>query len=132
MASYYVCVHAKSLSHIQLFVTPWIVVHQVLCPWDSPGKHTGVGFHALLQGFFLTQVLNRSRLWLLHWQAGFLPLSHLGSPYTMYSILQLAFFIQPYKIQLYRDLQIQFINFHSHFYLEVYLYIHKKMFNTSI
>ena len=23
-----------------------------LCPWDSPGKNTGVGSHALLQGIF--------------------------------------------------------------------------------
>ena len=27
-------------------------------PWDSPGKNTGVGCHALLQGIFLTQGLN--------------------------------------------------------------------------
>ena len=26
-----------------------------LCPWDSRGKNTGVGCHALLQGIFLTQ-----------------------------------------------------------------------------
>ena len=26
------------------------------CPWDSPGKNTGVGCHCLLQGIFLTQV----------------------------------------------------------------------------
>jgi len=31
-----------------------------LCPWDSPGKNTGVGYHALLQGLFLTQGLNPS------------------------------------------------------------------------
>ena len=46
------------LSHVQLFVTPWTValpgssVHG-----NSPGKDTGLGF-ALLQGIFLTQVLN--------------------------------------------------------------------------
>ena len=28
------------------------------CPWDSPGKNTGVGCHALLQGIFLTQGSN--------------------------------------------------------------------------
>ena len=27
----------------------------LLCPWDFPGKNTGVGFHALLQAIFLTQ-----------------------------------------------------------------------------
>ena len=28
---------------------------RLLCPWDSPGKDTGVGCHALLQGIFPTQ-----------------------------------------------------------------------------
>ena len=28
------------------------------CPWDSPGKNTGVGCHAILQGIFPTQGLN--------------------------------------------------------------------------
>ena len=31
---------------------------RLLCPWDSPGKSTGVGCHALLQGIFPTQGLN--------------------------------------------------------------------------
>ena len=31
---------------------------RLLCPWDSSGKNTGVGCHALLQGIFLTQGLN--------------------------------------------------------------------------
>ena len=31
---------------------------RLLCPWDSPGKNTGVGCHALLQGIFPTQGLN--------------------------------------------------------------------------
>ena len=26
-------------------------------PWDSPGKNIGVGFHALLQGIFQSQVI---------------------------------------------------------------------------
>ena len=29
--------------------------NRLLCPWDSPGKNTGVGCHALLQGIFPTQ-----------------------------------------------------------------------------
>ena len=28
---------------------------RLLCPWDSPGKKTGLGCHALLQGVPLTQ-----------------------------------------------------------------------------
>ena len=31
---------------------------RLLCPWDSAGKCTGVGCHALLQGIFLTQGSN--------------------------------------------------------------------------
>ena len=29
-------------SHVQLFLTLWIVAHRILCPWDSPGKNTAV------------------------------------------------------------------------------------------
>jgi len=28
---------------------------RLLCPWDSPGKNTGLGCHVLLQGIFPTQ-----------------------------------------------------------------------------
>ena len=28
---------------------------RLLCPWDFPGKNTGVGCRFLLQGIFLTQ-----------------------------------------------------------------------------
>ena len=38
----------------------------ILCPWDSPGKNTGVGCHFLLQRIFPTQELNLCLLWLLH------------------------------------------------------------------
>jgi len=31
---------------------------RLLCPWDFPGKSTGVGCHFLLQEIFLTQGLN--------------------------------------------------------------------------
>ena len=41
-----------SLSRVQLFVTPWSLA-RFLCPWDSPGKHTGVQNRPLLQGMFL-------------------------------------------------------------------------------
>ena len=39
-------------SHVRLFVTPWTLI---LCPQDSPGRNTGVGYHALLQGIFPAQ-----------------------------------------------------------------------------
>ena len=31
---------------------------RLLCPWDTPGKNTGVGCRSLLQGIFLTQGFN--------------------------------------------------------------------------
>ena len=31
---------------------------RLLCPWDFPGKNTGVGCHSLLQEIFLTKGLN--------------------------------------------------------------------------
>ena len=51
---------------------------RLLCPWNFPGKNTGVGCHFLLQGIFLTQGSNPS---LLCWQVDSLPLSHQGSPF---------------------------------------------------
>ena len=44
---------------------------RLLCPWDSLGKSTRVGWHALLQRFFLTQGSNpgllHCSLILYHW-----------------------------------------------------------------
>ena len=36
-------------SRVQLCATPWTAAHQAPCPWDSPGKNTGVGCHFRLQ-----------------------------------------------------------------------------------
>ena len=36
----------------------WTVAHELLCPWNSPGKNSGVGSHSLLQGLFLIQGSN--------------------------------------------------------------------------
>ena len=51
-------------------------LRDLLCPWDSPGRDTGVGCHSLLQGTFLTQ---RSKLGLLHGRQILYHLSHQGS-----------------------------------------------------
>ena len=55
---------------------------------DSPGKNTGVGCHALLQGIFPTQGWNPRLLCLLYWQVSSLPLSYLGSPIWLQTPLQ--------------------------------------------
>ena len=49
---------------------------RLLCPWDFPGKNTGVGCHFHLQRVFPTQGSNPSLLCLLHWQVDSLPLSN--------------------------------------------------------
>ena len=43
--------HAKSLQSCPTLCDPMDPA-KVHCPWDSPGKNTGVGCHALLQGIF--------------------------------------------------------------------------------
>ena len=59
----------KSLSRVQLFVTPWT--------WNSPGQNTGVGSLSLLQGIFPTQGSNPG---LPHCGRILYHLSHKGSP----------------------------------------------------
>ena len=50
----------------------------LLCPWNSPGKNTGVGCHSLLQGILLIQ---RSNPVLLHCRQILYHLSHRRRPY---------------------------------------------------
>ena len=64
------CVHANLLQLCLTLCDPMDCspsgspVHEI-----SPGKNTGVGGHALLQGISLTQGLNLHLLWPLHcWQ----------------------------------------------------------------
>ena len=49
---------------------------RLLCPWNSPGKNTGLGSHSLLHGLFPTQ---GSNLGLLHCRRTLYHLSHQGS-----------------------------------------------------
>ena len=76
MSSYFLKekVKVKSLSHVRLFAIDW--PSRFLCPWDSPGKNTGVGSLSLLQGIFPTQ---GSNLGLPHCGQILYRLSHEGS-----------------------------------------------------
>ena len=67
---------AKPLWPVNTQVTK-ILPSRLFCPWDSPGKNTGVGSHFLLQGIFLTQGSNPG---LLHCRSILYSLSHQGSP----------------------------------------------------
>ena len=42
-------VKVKLLSRVRLLATSWTAAHQLLRPWDFPGKSTGVGCHCLLR-----------------------------------------------------------------------------------
>ena len=70
-------VHAESLQSCPTLCNPMDCSPPVrlLCPWDSPGKNTGVGGHSLLQGIFLTQGSNPG---LLHCRQILDHLSHQG------------------------------------------------------
>ena len=56
-------VKVKSLSRVRLLATPWTTAHQALCPWDFPGKSTGVGCHCLLQNVGKVGIKNRKIGW---------------------------------------------------------------------
>ena len=59
---YHVVVVIELLSHVHLYRLQPSRLH---CPWNSPGKNTGVGSHSPLQGIFLTQESNPCLLHLL-------------------------------------------------------------------
>ena len=84
---------AKSLRHVQPFVTLWTVATRLLCLWDSPGKDTRVACHALLQGIFPTQGLNLHLLSLLHWQEVSLSLALPRKPIHIHTLNGLFMFI---------------------------------------
>ena len=61
------CLCAKSLQSCPSLCYPAdFSPPRSLCPWDCPGKNTGVGCHGLLQGIFPTQGSNPRLLRLLH------------------------------------------------------------------
>ena len=74
----YVCYSVMSSSCNPLGLWPI----RLLCPWNSPGKNTGVCFHLFLQGIFPSQESNPHFLGLLNWQADSSPLSNLEAQYN--------------------------------------------------
>ena len=61
---------------------------RLLCPWNSPGKNTGMGSHFLLQGIFLTQGLI---LGLLHSRQIPYHLSYREVPIPWYGYIYISF-----------------------------------------
>ena len=59
---------------------------RLLCSCDPPGKNTGMGCHALLQGTLLTQGLNPRLFRFPHRQVDSLPLGPLEKPMSLMSM----------------------------------------------
>ena len=53
----YACMHAQSLSRVQLFGAPWTVAHQAPLSMGFSRQEYWSGLHFLLQGIFPTQGL---------------------------------------------------------------------------
>ena len=71
-------VNTKSLQSCLTLRDPMVTLcdsARLLCPWDPPGKNTGVGCHFLLRGISATQRSNLHLLCLLHRQALGIPTS---------------------------------------------------------
>ena len=77
----------QSLSCVLLLGPHGLQPSRLLCPWDFPGKNTGVGCHFLLQGILLT---HGSNLRFLNWRADFLLLSHQRSLLFALTIMYFA------------------------------------------
>ena len=89
----YVHVHACQVASDVSDCDPMAQATRLLCPWDSPGKKTGVGCHALLQGIFPTQGSNLLLYCLLQWRVGSLPLappgkSHICAEMSYFAVQQ--------------------------------------------
>ena len=125
------CMHAKSLQSCLTLLRPQgLQPARLLCPWDSLGRNTGVGCHALLQEIFPTQGSNLGLLRLLHWQVDSLPLAPPGkSPYPLdcQGIPYMSFFIAG----LLRSLNI-IVTLHQKCLLTGRLNIIKKLFLPSL
>ena len=80
----------KSLSHVQLFATPWTVARQAPLSMGLSRQEYWSGLPRPLQGMFLTQESNPCLLYLLHWQGDSLPLVPPGKPLPSPTKQQLA------------------------------------------
>ena len=83
---------------------------RLLCPRDSPGKNTVMGFCDLLQGLFPTQRWNCVSLGLLHWKVCSLPLASLVKPYIYIYIC-----VCVYILDRYMWLKIHILILHSYY-----------------
>ena len=100
MSSRFACIMYSSHSAMSNSLQPdgrGLQPARLLCPWDSPGKKTGVGCCALLQGIFPTQGSNPG---LPHCRWIFLPFQLTGKPHLCYNVMISFLFIAEYNTML--------------------------------
>ena len=74
-------------------VIPWTVATRLLCPWNFPGKNTGVDCHFHLQGIFPIQGSDRkSPVWQAHLFTTEAPWNPICTASLIYSALLPQFF----------------------------------------
>ena len=102
---------------------------RLLCPWDFPGKNTGVGCHLLLQGIFPTQQASLHLFCLLHCQAGSLPLAPPGT--DSHKTLQSKYLTKTWMVLCYKSyfvFSISYLIQHFYFsYLPMSLWISSSL-----
>ena len=69
---------AQLLSRVQLSVAPWTVAHQDPLSMEFSRQENWNGFPFPLPGDIPSTGIEPTSLCFLHWQAGSLPLCHLG------------------------------------------------------
>ena len=90
-----VCV--KSPQSCPTLLQPYgLSLARLFCPGDSPGKNTGVGCSAFLQGIFLTQGSNLCFLCLLCWQQILYHKRHYPVTYRTFKCPQRPFYCLPF------------------------------------
>ena len=130
-------------SHVRLFATLWTVDRQAPS-MDSPGKNTGVGCYALLQGIFLTQGSNPYLLCLLLWQGCFFffffflttsatweaPKAHNNYYIRTYTVLSFSLYIQWLTYNIEKCSPSELVN-ENIFFVLIENYISKKKLCSS-
>ena len=104
------------LSCVRLLRLHGLQPSRLLCPWDFPGKNTGVGCHLLFQGIFLIQDSNLSPAL----QADSLLLSNPGKALSYNQDIHVSLHLTDYIISF------------PHVYTQIYIYIYTVIcFNVT-
>ena len=96
---------------------------KLLCPWESPGKNTRVGCHALVQGIFPTHGLN-SGLWhrrRILYQGRMEGNSGMKVPELAFTIPKINFSLTILSLQLLPHISVPTNRKHSLFSIFLYL-----------